>query len=151
MGGRKGVIDVHIGKGGQLARELRVVLRLIRIEPEVLKEKDFAGFKVSGRPEHLAAENVIGWFQGRMEFGPRALGGRSIIGDPRSATMQSVMNRTSTLRSRLRRLDMGARLIEGTTCPLGRPRWLMMITLPPLSRTWFIVGSVALIRVSSVI
>ena len=40
----------------------------------------------------LAEENVIGWFQGRMEFGPRALGGRSIIGDPRSATMQSVMN-----------------------------------------------------------
>jgi carbamoyltransferase len=40
----------------------------------------------------LAAENVVGWFQGRMEFGPRALGGRSIIGDPRSTTMQSVMN-----------------------------------------------------------
>ena len=40
----------------------------------------------------LADENVIGWFQGRMEFGPRALGGRSIIGDPRSSKMQSVMN-----------------------------------------------------------
>ena len=40
----------------------------------------------------LAEENVIGWFQGRMEFGPRALGGRSIIGDPRSPGMQSVMN-----------------------------------------------------------
>ena len=37
-------------------------------------------------------ENVVGWFQGRMEFGPRSLGGRSIIGDPRSAKMQSVMN-----------------------------------------------------------
>jgi carbamoyltransferase len=40
----------------------------------------------------LAAEQVVGWFQGRMEFGPRALGGRSIIGDARSAKMQSVMN-----------------------------------------------------------
>lgn len=40
----------------------------------------------------LAQEKVVGWFQGRMEFGPRALGGRSIIGDPRSAKMQSVMN-----------------------------------------------------------
>jgi carbamoyltransferase len=40
----------------------------------------------------MASENVIGWFQGRMEFGPRALGGRSIIGDPRSPKMQSVMN-----------------------------------------------------------
>ena len=35
---------------------------------------------------------VVGWFQGRMEFGPRALGGRSIIGDPRRVKMQSVMN-----------------------------------------------------------
>jgi carbamoyltransferase len=40
----------------------------------------------------LNQENVVGWFQGRMEFGPRALGGRSIIGDPRSPKMQSVMN-----------------------------------------------------------
>lgn len=42
--------------------------------------------------EILEGENVVGWFQGRMEFGPRALGGRSIIGDPRSEKMQSVMN-----------------------------------------------------------
>jgi len=42
--------------------------------------------------ELVAQENVIGWFQGRMEFGPRALGGRSIIGDARSAKMQSIMN-----------------------------------------------------------
>jgi carbamoyltransferase len=40
----------------------------------------------------IAQEKVIGWFQGRMEFGPRALGARSIIGDARSKTMQSVMN-----------------------------------------------------------
>ena len=37
-------------------------------------------------------QNVIGWFQGRMEFGPRALGGRSIIGDARSSKMQTTMN-----------------------------------------------------------
>lgn len=40
----------------------------------------------------MAQEKVIGWFQGRMEFGPRALGARSIIGDARSEKMQSVMN-----------------------------------------------------------
>ena len=40
----------------------------------------------------LADEKVIGWFQGRMEFGPRALGARSILGDPRSERMQSTMN-----------------------------------------------------------
>ncbi|MFO1499621.1 MAG: carbamoyltransferase [Verrucomicrobiota bacterium] len=40
----------------------------------------------------IASEKVIGWFQGRMEFGPRALGGRSIIGDARSSSMQETMN-----------------------------------------------------------
>ncbi|HZN41344.1 MAG TPA: carbamoyltransferase [Planctomycetota bacterium] len=42
--------------------------------------------------ELIEQENVIGWFQGQMEFGPRALGARSIIGDARSPKMQSVMN-----------------------------------------------------------
>lgn len=40
----------------------------------------------------LAEEQVVGWFQGRMEYGPRALGCRSILGDPRSPRMQQVMN-----------------------------------------------------------
>ena len=42
--------------------------------------------------EALAAGRAVGWFQGRMEFGPRALGARSILGDPRSPTMQRVLN-----------------------------------------------------------
>ncbi|TKB91212.1 MAG: hypothetical protein E8D40_09705 [Nitrospira sp.] len=42
--------------------------------------------------EELAAGKVVGWFQGRMEFGPRSLGGRSILGDARNTKMQSVMN-----------------------------------------------------------
>lgn len=46
--------------------------------------------------EHIAGElarqKVVGWFQGRMEYGPRALGNRSILGDARSETMQSVLN-----------------------------------------------------------
>jgi len=40
----------------------------------------------------LSMENVIGWHQGRMEFGPRSLGNRSILGDPRSEKMQEIMN-----------------------------------------------------------
>lgn len=40
----------------------------------------------------ILADRVVGWFQGRMEFGPRALGGRSILGDPRSPEMQRTMN-----------------------------------------------------------
>ena len=42
--------------------------------------------------EFLSNEKAIGWFQGRMEFGPRALGGRSILGDPRSEKMQKNLN-----------------------------------------------------------
>ncbi|MEO8030676.1 MAG: carbamoyltransferase [Gemmatimonadota bacterium] len=42
--------------------------------------------------EQLAQEQIIGWFNGRMEFGPRALGSRSILGDPRSPRMQADMN-----------------------------------------------------------
>jgi carbamoyltransferase len=41
---------------------------------------------------HLAEEKIVGWFNGRMEFGPRALGARSILGDPRSPRMQAQMN-----------------------------------------------------------
>ena len=40
----------------------------------------------------LAEEKALGWFQGHMEYGPRALGNRSILGDPRSPRMQSTLN-----------------------------------------------------------
>ena len=62
-------------------------------------EKINAPFQTYGDPklfellaEELEKGHVIGWFNGPMEFGPRALGGRSIIGDPRNQKMQSVMN-----------------------------------------------------------
>src|SRR5437868_10844222 len=42
--------------------------------------------------EALAEEKAVGWYQGRMEFGPRALGNRSILGDPRSPMMQKTLN-----------------------------------------------------------
>lgn len=63
-----------------------------------LKSKNlpYKNYSRAGLPEVvaelLAAGKIIGLHQGRMEFGPRALGGRSIIGDPRSPEMQSVMN-----------------------------------------------------------
>jgi carbamoyltransferase len=52
--------------------------------------------------ELMNDEKVIGWFQGRMEFGPRALGNRSIIGDARSEKMQSLMNRKIKFRESFR-------------------------------------------------
>lgn len=51
---------------------------------------------------YIANEKVVGWMQGRMEFGPRALGGRSILGDARSTTMQSIMNRKIKFRESFR-------------------------------------------------
>jgi carbamoyltransferase len=54
----------------------------------VLSEDEMIAKTVSA----LADQQAVGWFQGRMEFGPRALGARSIIGDPRSPTMQRNLN-----------------------------------------------------------
>ena len=55
---------------------------------EVLSETEI----IEKTSESLTQGKAIGWFQGRMEFGPRALGARSIIGDPRSETMQKNLN-----------------------------------------------------------
>ena len=55
---------------------------------ETLKYEDL----IDKTSEFLSNEKAIGWFQGRMEFGPRALGGRSILGDPRSDKMQKNLN-----------------------------------------------------------
>ena len=50
----------------------------------------------------LAAGRIVGWFQGRMEFGPRALGNRSILADPREPTMQDRINAAIKFRERFR-------------------------------------------------
>jgi len=55
-------------------------------------EEHSQGQMLSEAAQALADQNVVGWFQGRMEFGPRALGGRSILGDPRSEAMQKTLN-----------------------------------------------------------
>ena len=72
--------------------------------PEFSDDEIEAFLQAEGAPYHpldhraratadmLADGGVVGWFQGRMEFGPRALGARSILGDARSPTMQSTMN-----------------------------------------------------------
>ena len=68
--------------------EIETVLRSYNAVFQKLEKDALLDFTV----ELLKAERVIGWFQGRMEFGPRALGNRSILGDARSRKMQSVMN-----------------------------------------------------------
>jgi len=70
------------------AKEIRQQLNEYDADYVELNDKDL----MPALAEILDEGKIVGWFQGRMEFGPRALGGRSIIGDPRNAKMQSVMN-----------------------------------------------------------
>jgi carbamoyltransferase len=65
--------------------------RALRSHNAVYKKLD-ADALLDFTVELLKSEKVVGWFQGRMEFGPRALGSRSILGDARSSKMQSMMN-----------------------------------------------------------
>ena len=68
--------------------EIENELKTLNANFELLEEKELI-FKTA---EALKNGDAVGWFQGRMEFGPRALGGRSILGDPRSPTMQKNLN-----------------------------------------------------------
>ncbi|MEP2781311.1 MAG: carbamoyltransferase [Pseudoruegeria sp.] len=68
--------------------EIRTQLEELGATFEVLGETEL----VARTTEALSSDKVVGWFQGRMEFGPRALGGRSILGNPRSRDMQRNMN-----------------------------------------------------------
>ena len=69
--------------------EIRLFLESVGAEFEHYPEEEALLERVA---QFIDDEKVIGWFQGRMEFGPRALGCRSIIGDPRSTAMQHKMN-----------------------------------------------------------
>ena len=68
--------------------EIEAELKNINANFEVLDENDL----IEKTAECLKNGDAVGWFQGRMEFGPRALGGRSILGDARSPTMQKNLN-----------------------------------------------------------
>ena len=68
--------------------EIEKELRLVGASFETLKYEDL----INKTADFLSNEKAIGWFQGRMEFGPRALGCRSILGDPRSDKMQKNLN-----------------------------------------------------------
>jgi len=77
----------YLGKAFGL-EEISTSLDTLGATYRIMEDKDFY-------PEVaklLGDGNVVGWFSGRMEFGPRALGSRSILGDPRNTKMQSVMN-----------------------------------------------------------
>ena len=68
--------------------EIEQELNNLNAKFQILNEKEI----IEKTSESLKNGDAVGWFQGRMEFGPRALGGRSILGDPRSPTMQKNLN-----------------------------------------------------------
>jgi carbamoyltransferase len=68
--------------------EIQQRLRAAGAKFKVVGDDDVIGETVDA----LLGQKAVGWFQGRMEFGPRALGARSILGDPRSPTMQKLLN-----------------------------------------------------------
>lgn len=68
------------------------ICSVLNAQKAVFKSFDHEDPLCEAVAELIASENVVGWFQGRMEFGPRALGARSILADARSPSMQSVMN-----------------------------------------------------------
>ena len=68
--------------------EIEQELKNLNAKFQILNEKEI----IEKTSESLKNGDAVGWFQGRMEFGPRALGGRSILGDPRSPTMQKNLN-----------------------------------------------------------
>ena len=68
--------------------QIKKELSRLGAEFEILDENEI----IDRTSKDLSEGNAVGWFQGRMEFGPRALGGRSILGDPRSPHMQKNLN-----------------------------------------------------------
>src|SRR5439155_4208875 len=80
-------------RGGYLGPEFSndEIQRRLRAAGAVFETLD-DGQLIGACAEAMAQGKALGWFQGRMEFGPRALGARSILGDPRSPSMQRQLN-----------------------------------------------------------
>jgi carbamoyltransferase len=103
----------------------------------------------------IASEKVVGWFQGRMEFGPRALGARSVLGDARSHKMQTKMNLKIKFRESFRPFAPSV-LAEksGEYFFLGKQSPYMLITAPikneyrlPISEEQDMVGGLEKLKV----
>lgn len=112
------------------AHEIRSALERAGLHYRKLSDKDL--FHETARL--LAAGNVVGWFQGRMEFGPRALGNRSILADPRKADMKDIINKKVKFRESFR--PFAPSVIDearSTFFGIDRPSPYMLLTVPVLS------------------
>ena len=96
-GALDGMLGSYLGPSYDKAEMLSLLTKAGAVYHE-LDETDL----IAKTAQALKNENVVGWFQGRMEFGPRALGNRSILGNPGSAKMQSLLNRKIKYRESFR-------------------------------------------------
>ena len=88
--GRNGTDTMHGAYLGPSYRDADIATRLTAAGARFTTLTEDA--LIATTAQALASGQAVGWFQGRMEFGPRALGARSILGDPRSPTMQKMLN-----------------------------------------------------------
>jgi carbamoyltransferase len=89
----------HVHYGTHTAdHEIRKAIDATEVNFHRLNEREL----VKRTAELIANGNVVGWYQGRMEFGPRALGNRSILADPRSRAMKDILNRRIKFREPFR-------------------------------------------------
>jgi carbamoyltransferase len=89
LGEPRGFVMEHAYTGPQYGdAEYEEAIRAAGLTPERLEDDALYPFVA----ERIAEGDVVGWFQGRMEFGPRALGNRSIVTDPRRSDMKDVLN-----------------------------------------------------------
>jgi carbamoyltransferase len=93
-GARKFVMD-HAGWGPEFSpREIRKAVEASYGTDEAVQIEELdEAVLVQSTARHIAAGKIVGWFQGRVEWGPRALGQRSILADPRRAEMKDILNR----------------------------------------------------------
>jgi carbamoyltransferase len=89
LGSPRGTIMTHAYTGPEYSdEELAAAFRTAKLDARRLDDDEL----FAAVAERIAAGDVVGWFQGRMEFGPRALGHRSIVADPRRADMKDILN-----------------------------------------------------------
>jgi carbamoyltransferase len=92
---------------------------------------------IEAAAQALAAGKAVGWFQGRMEFGPRALGARSILADPRSPTMQKILNLKIKYRESFRPFApaiLREDLADWFDCDVNSPYMLLVAQVQPSHR-----------------
>ncbi len=114
------------------AREIQTLLDSTGVRYEKIEDEEAFADCVA---REIEEGRVVGWFQGRMEFGPRALGSRSIIGDPRNPAMQAVINLKVKFREGFRPFAPAV-LVEKASEYFEVPEWFdnpYMLVVAPVS------------------